>query len=51
MFHVRTLKEYLNLCNKTNKGTCTQYVLLIIINYKYVSIDFAIILRVTLHQY
>jgi hypothetical protein len=37
---------FFNLCSKTYKRTSMQYVLSHIINYQYVSIDFAIILRV-----
>ena len=50
MFHVRKLKEYLNMCNKTNKCTCTLQVLSHIVNYRNVSIDFAIIHRVALYR-
>jgi hypothetical protein len=43
MFHVRAVKEYLNLFNKTNKCTFIKHVLSHIINYQNVSIAFAII--------
>ena len=50
MFRIHSLKEYLNICNKTDKCTCMKYVLSHIINYQHVSIAFAIIIRVFLQQ-
>lgn len=40
-----------NLYNKTDKCTCIKYVLLHITYYQYVSITFAIIIRVALQEY
>jgi len=51
MCHIRAVKEYLNLCNKTNKCTCIQHVVSHIINYQYVSLAFAIIRTVGLEEY
>jgi len=50
MLHIRALKEYLNLLNKTNKRTCFKYVLSDIINYQHVSIAFMIIIRIALQE-
>jgi len=51
MFHIHALKEYLNICNKTNQCTCIKYVLSHIINFQHVSIAFAIIISVSLQEY
>jgi hypothetical protein len=51
MCHMSAVKEYLKLCNKTNKCACIQHVVPHIINYQYVSIAFAIIRTVALEEY
>ena len=45
------IKQYLNLCDKTNKCTCIKYVLSHIINYQHISIAFSIITSVGLQEY
>jgi len=55
VFHICALREYLHLCNKTNKHTCIKHGLLRIISYQHVSIAFVIIIiiiiRVALQGY
>ena len=50
MFHTYALKEYLNLCNRINKGSCIKYVLSHT-NYQHVLIAFATIIRAALQEY
>jgi len=48
MFCIFALKEFLNLCYKTNKCTYITYVLSRIINYQHISVASAVIIRAAL---